>query len=139
MPESRGKNLSAESIDALLLALGLADPQMGPSGTLETHNNMDPNRQSRRMSNSARKSSLAVISRPSAPFSHIDPSDLDEAQMFGRDYLSDFDICSDLEEDSDMEYGMLLPLVRLQLSYIKEHPLQMPYRPVQVPLWILSK
>ncbi|KJA26238.1 hypothetical protein HYPSUDRAFT_36504 [Hypholoma sublateritium FD-334 SS-4] len=58
-----------------------------------------------RIASPARKSSLAAFPRP---HSHLDPL-MDEAQMFGRDYLSDFDICSDLGEDSDLELDTLPP------------------------------
>lgn len=108
MPESRGKNLSAESIDALLLALGLSDGQ-GPGRDVEPKS-MAPINAANRISSPARKSSLAAFPRPAAPHSHLVPSDMDEAQIFGRDYLSDFDIYSDLGEDSDLELGTILAL-----------------------------
>jgi len=103
MPESRGKNLSAESIDALLLALGLSEVQ-GAGRDVDSKSMVPMN-----LNRISRKSSLTVFPRPAAPYSHIDQSDMDEAQIFGRDYLSDFDICSDLGEDSDLELDTLPP------------------------------
>ncbi len=39
---------------------------------------------------------------------------MDEAQVFGRDYLSDFDIYSDFGEDSDLELGTTLALALIR-------------------------
>ncbi|KAF9563253.1 hypothetical protein CPC08DRAFT_337274 [Agrocybe pediades] len=88
MPESTAHvhSLSSESLSALLHALGLADHEPRIEQT-----------------------SMSYVSpyedkRCNTPFPRADLSpSLDELQAFRREYLSDIDIFSDLEEDSDFD------------------------------------
>ena len=135
MSESRGKNLSAERIDALLFALGLSDAQ-SPGRDMEPKSMMPIHAE--RISSPARKSSLAAFPRPAVPHPHLDPSDMDEAQVFGRDYLSDFDICSDFGEDSDLELGTTLALALMHFLN-SEFCLQILYPLGQDRPWTVSR
>jgi hypothetical protein len=102
MPEARGKKLSTESLDALIVALGLSEP-VNAGGSTEL-NDTDTIRATRAVSNLGRKSSLAVFSGPlQTSIVHGEGPGMDAAEIFARDYLSDYDICSDFEEGYDYE------------------------------------
>ncbi|KAF8959504.1 hypothetical protein BDZ97DRAFT_1837440 [Flammula alnicola] len=105
MPESKVTGLPAASLEALLLALGLSELQNAvEKPNLKTTESMSgiPNFVGKEFPVSG-----PDHERPTTPFSHLEYSAADEAQIFGRDFLSDFDICSDLDGDSDLDLGTL--------------------------------
>ncbi|KAJ3506327.1 hypothetical protein NLJ89_g6932 [Agrocybe chaxingu] len=100
MPESMNKSLSAESFEALLDALGLSDED-STTVTVKPIPSYIP-------------SDMISPPRPITPFSTVDYSIADEARysLYGQDYLSDFDIWADIEdEDSDGDFGTSFPLM----------------------------
>jgi len=95
MPQSAGSSLSSESLSALLFALGLS----------ESENKTKESKDIEPIANASRFSTKDQLlpPRPIAPLSKMDIS-ADEAQVFGRDFLSDFDICLDFEDDRDSDH-----------------------------------
>lgn len=92
-------NQSNESFNALLIALGLWEPDI-PYPTA------DAQKQSINPLNS-RTSGLHMdsshVQRHTGSYSEENSLPTDEASLFGREFLSDFEICSD--EESDGDYG----------------------------------
>ncbi|PPQ80529.1 hypothetical protein CVT25_001535 [Psilocybe cyanescens] len=97
MPRPSGSSLSSESLNALLSALGLS------GSTDDTQNAKAGIKPQPEISKLVTQDRFRP-QRPTTPFSNADFSTGDEARIFCHDFLSDFDICSDLEEDRDSDF-----------------------------------
>jgi len=103
MPQSaRSRELSSESLNALLLALGLTDS----GSTAEQSKGIEPPIID--IPRVIQKESF-FPQRPTTPFSKLDFLVKDEAQIFAGDFPSDFDVYTDPEEDSDLDSEPLSP------------------------------
>lgn len=99
MPRSRSSNLSEETLDALLEALGLSPVVHEDLKNAAPISRMD-------VSYVDITQDPSHDHRPKTPFSQIEEVSLDEARLFGQNYLSDFDISSEFDEDSsDCDIG----------------------------------
>ncbi|KAF9484413.1 hypothetical protein BDN70DRAFT_872714 [Pholiota conissans] len=103
MPEARGKQLSAESLDALIFALGLSEPDTSRGSAESVTPTAVVSNPSR-----LRKSASRPFSRPNG-HEVEGSSNMDSAEMFGRNYLSDFGIHSTFDEchTSDGEWDRI--------------------------------
>ena len=88
-------NQPSESFNALLIALGLWEPDI-PYPTADSQ---------KQSINSLNGRTSRIQMEPSHMGSHSEENSLptDEASLFGREFLSDFEIC--LDEESDGDYG----------------------------------
>ncbi|KIM40538.1 hypothetical protein M413DRAFT_28353 [Hebeloma cylindrosporum] len=100
MPQVSIMNQSSESFNALLVALGLWELPDIPYTTADAHKqDVGPlnGRISRLQMDSAR------MERHMSSYSDEDSLPTDEASLFGREFLSDFEVCSDDESDGDYD------------------------------------
>lgn len=92
-------NQSSESFNALLIALGLWEPDIPHPATDVQKQSINPlnGRTNHLQMNSSH------MQRHTNTYWDQDSLPTDEASLFGREFLSDFEICSD--EESDGDYG----------------------------------
>lgn len=103
MPQVLIMNQSNESFNALLIALGLWEPDISYPAADAQKQSINPL--------NGRTSRLHIDSshmqRHMGSYSEENSLPTDEASLFGREFLSDFEICSD--EESDGDYGWCRP------------------------------
>ncbi|KAH9481330.1 hypothetical protein JR316_0005852 [Psilocybe cubensis] len=97
MPRPSGSSMSSASLSALLSALGLSD------STDDDYHTTSSGKLQPEISKFASQDRYRP-QRPTTPFSNVEFSTEDEARIFRHDFLSDFDICSDFEDDRESDF-----------------------------------